>query len=195
MENTSSSMSCISMFRDKKKAPDGGNDVPLQKRRARSPSMSIFKVAIRLLRTKPVAEMVPDSKPVQVDVDSKVEWKGIVVESVHPMHLQSTPLSPSHSPSMKVTTPKIMLEPKYMPNREEKEEVILSPLSPIAFPISSFNDVSSSDSSPYDSPCEGSDKEKCDEHHDDDGDEEIDAKAEEFITQFYEQMRLQTLNS
>lgn len=197
MENTPSSMTCFSMFKDNKKAPDGGNDVPVQKGRTRSPSMSFFKVAIRLLRTKPVAKTVPDSKPVKVDVDSKVEWKGMVVGSVHTMHLQSTPLSPSHSPRKKATTPKMMPDPEYMPIREEKEEVILSPLSTMAFPISSFNDVPSSDASPYGSPCEGRDKEKCDEDEDDDdgGDEEIDVKAEEFITQFYEQMRLQTLNS
>ncbi|KAK5776367.1 hypothetical protein PVK06_044326 [Gossypium arboreum] len=45
-----------------------------------------------------------------------------------------------------------------------------------------------SDVSLYSSPCEGSDKEKCDEHNNEDSNEEIDVKAED-------QMRLQTLNS
>ncbi|MBA0743763.1 hypothetical protein Gogos_006418 [Gossypium gossypioides] len=142
----------------------------LQKGRTRSPSMSLFKEALTLLHTKPVAEMVPNWKPFQVDVDTKVRWKALVVGLVHPVHLQSTLLSPSHSLCIKVPAPKIM-----------------SLLSPMAFSISSFEVVSTSDVSLYGSPCEGSDKEKCDEHNED-SNEEIDVKAED-------QIRLQTLNS
>ncbi|MBA0805345.1 hypothetical protein Gohar_004867, partial [Gossypium harknessii] len=105
-----------------------------QKGRTRSPSMSLFKEALTLLHTKPVAEMVPIWKPVQVDVGSKVP------------------------------APKIM-----------------SLLSPMAFSISSFEVVSTSDVSLYGSPCEGSDKEKCDEHNNEDSNEEIDVKAEDQI--------------
>ncbi|MBA0688907.1 hypothetical protein Goari_006669 [Gossypium aridum] len=136
----------------------------LQKGRTRSPSMSLFNEALTLLHTKPVAEMVPNWKPIQVDVDSKVRWKALVVGLVHPVHLQSTLLSPSHSLCMKVPAPKIM-----------------SLLPPMAFSISSFEVVSTSDVSLYGSPCEWSDKEKYNEHNNEDSNEEIDVKAEDQI--------------
>ncbi|KAH1073932.1 hypothetical protein J1N35_026260 [Gossypium stocksii] len=115
--------------------------------------------------------MVPNWKPVQVDVDSKVSWKALVVGLVHLVHLQSILLPPSHSLCIKVPAPKIM-----------------SLLSPMAFSISSFDVVSTSDVSLYGSLCEGRDKEKCNKHNNEDSNEEINVKAED-------QMRLQTLNS
>ncbi|GMI98872.1 hypothetical protein HRI_003556500 [Hibiscus trionum] len=186
-------MTCISIFtRDKKKPPspdNDGNAVPPRKGMRRSSSMGIFKAALGMLRTKSWSQLpVSDSKPDQVDVDSKVGEKGNV-ESISPMELQSSQLPPSHSPPKKVT---LEIVPEPIPGEEQKVEATASPLSPV--PFSTMPAVS--DVSQNNSPCEGTAKEKRWHRGDDDGgDEKIDTKAEEFIAQFYEQMKLQSMNS
>ncbi|KAE8703588.1 hypothetical protein F3Y22_tig00110467pilonHSYRG00103 [Hibiscus syriacus] len=182
--------SFISIFsRDKKKALDSdGNGVPLRKGMRRSSSVGIFKAALGMLRTKSVGDLtVSDSKPDQVDVDSKVGQKGDV-GSERPMQSQSSPLSPPHPPPENVTLEIVPVpEPEPISGEEHKDEATASSLSP-TLPVSEVNQ--------NDSPREGIAKEKCGHHCDNEGgDEKIDIKAEEFIAQFYEQMRLQASNS
>ncbi|KAK8636085.1 hypothetical protein V6N13_004795 [Hibiscus sabdariffa] len=100
-----------------------------------------------------------------------------------PMHLQSN-RSPSHI--IEAAQPGTVLEP---------EEAILAPSSPIAVSISSFDLVG--DMTQYESPSNQGvhvtepSEEECWFDEDGGGDEMIDAKAEEFIAQFYQQMRIQ----
>ncbi|XP_039001296.1 uncharacterized protein LOC120127448 [Hibiscus syriacus] len=166
--------SFISIFsRDKKKALDSdGNGVPLRKGMRRSSSVGIFKAALGMLRTKSVGDLtVSDSKPDQ-----------------RPMQSQSSPLSPPHPPPENVTLEIVPVpEPEPISGEEHKDEATASSLSP-TLPVSEVNQ--------NDSPREGIAKEKCGHHCDNEGgDEKIDIKAEEFIAQFYEQMRLQASNS
>ncbi|KAK8654378.1 hypothetical protein V6N13_128347 [Hibiscus sabdariffa] len=164
--------SCISIFnRDKKKAPENDGAIVVSQRKGmrRSSSMGIFKAALGMLRTKSMSQLaVSDSKP-----------------DLSPMQSPTTAFPPSHSRPEKVT---LEIVPGPIPGEEQKVEATVPPLSPIAVSASDMNQNNSSD--------EGVTKEKCEHRHDDDGgDEKIDTKAEEFIAQFYEQMKLQSMNS
>lgn len=163
--------------------------------------MHLLKVVLYMLRPKS-----SKSKSFQNTAVSSFSWKGLV-GSMRPMHLQSNQSPP---PSMEAK-PAIMLEPQSMPVGEQNEEAVNPPLSTQAFvsiqsPASSISACSSeidSDLSQYESPLnqeihiikpcgEITEDECC--YDEDAGDEMIDAKAEEFIAQFYEQIRLQNLN-
>ncbi|XWS31789.1 hypothetical protein CRYUN_Cryun23aG0106300 [Craigia yunnanensis] len=187
-------------MRDKNMAPDHQNgSLPLKKRK-RSAAMHLLEVVLYMLHLKS-----RKSKSIQVNEVSNFSWKG-VLGSLRPMHLQSNQSPP---PPPIEAKPAIMLEPESIPVGEQTEEAITPPLSPMvyvlaqspAFSISSYGSVDNL--SQYESP---SDQEihvikPCEEiteeeywYDDEAGDEMIDAKAEEFIAHFYQQMRLQKLN-
>ncbi|KAE8700940.1 hypothetical protein F3Y22_tig00110549pilonHSYRG00001 [Hibiscus syriacus] len=184
-ETTTPSFTSI-FSRDKKKALDNERaGTPSRKGMRRSASVGIFKAALGMLRTKSVGDLtVSDSKPDPVDVDSKVGQKGGDVGSESPVQPQSSQLSPPRPPPEKVI---LEIVPEPISGEERKEEAKAASLSPI---------VLASDVIRNESPREGIAKEKCGHHGDHEGgDEKIDIKAEEFIAQFYEQMRLQASNS
>ncbi|XP_022759675.1 uncharacterized protein LOC111306040 [Durio zibethinus] len=191
-----------SISRDKNIAPDDQNGLPMLKKRKRSAVMHLLKVALCMLRLK---SSKSKSKSIQVNLASKFSWEDLI-GSMRPMHLQSDQ-SPPPDIEGKAS---IMPEPESLPVGEQTEEAITPPLSPVAyvssqssaFSISSYGSVS--DMSQYESPfnlqeihvmkpCKETTEEECG-YDDDGGDEMIDAKAEEFIAHFYEQMRLQNLN-
>ncbi|KAL1060423.1 hypothetical protein V6Z11_1Z099000 [Gossypium hirsutum] len=114
--------------------------------------------------------VIKQSKLVQANMVPKVSWKRLL-GSMRPMHIQSNQSPP----------------PTIEANLEEDIEA--APWSPMASSDSSFM-------SQYESPLnqeihvmEPSEEESW--FDDDGGDEMIDAKAEEFIAQFYQQIRLQ----
>ncbi|KAK6286059.1 hypothetical protein POUND7_012238 [Theobroma cacao] len=197
-----SKTSITTISRDKNKAPDQ-NGLPLTKKRKRPSAIRLLKVTLYALGLR---SSKSKSKSIQVNLLSKFSWKGLV-GSMRPMHLQSNQSPP----------PAIEAEPAMMPEAESIPlgkyvgEEISSPLSPMrdsspspVFSMSSYGSVS--DMSQYESPLNLPDLQhvikSCEEitqepefwYGDDDGDEMIDAKAEEFIAQFYEQMRRQNLN-
>ena len=181
-------------------APDHQNGLPLKKRK-RSAAMHLLEVVLYMLRLK---SRKSQSKSIQVNVVSNFPWKG-VLGSLRPMHLQSNQSPPSPIEAK----PAIMPEPESIAVGEETEEAVTPPLSPMAyvsaqspaFSISSYGSMSdlSQYKSPSDQqihviiPCQEITEEEC-WYDDDAGDEMIDAKAEEFIAHFYQQMRLQNLN-
>ncbi|XWS46582.1 hypothetical protein CRYUN_Cryun14cG0080400 [Craigia yunnanensis] len=191
----------ISFYRDKNKAPDQ-NGLSLRKKRKRSTPMEVLKAALFVLRLK---SSKSKSKSIQANVASNFSWKGLV-GSMRPMHLQS-----HESPPLAIEAkPAIMPEPESIHVGEQTVEAIMPLLSPMvdvltrspAFSISSYGSVS--DMSQYESPklnleeiyvIKPSEEVTEEEWYDNDGgDEMIDAKAEEFIAHFYEQLRLQNLN-
>ncbi|XVE73395.1 hypothetical protein DITRI_Ditri11bG0114700 [Diplodiscus trichospermus] len=197
-----SSMISISISGDKNMAPDDQNGFPLLKKRKRSAAMHLLKALLYMLRLK---SRKSKSKSIQDNVVSNFSWKGLL-GSMRPMHLQSDRSPP---PPFKVKPALIVPVPEFIPVGEQTEEAITRPLSPTAnvsplspaFSISSYG--SATDLSLYGSPrnqeihgikpCEEITEEEC-RYNDDAGDENIDAKAEEFIAQFYQQIRLQNLN-
>lgn len=147
--------------------------------------MQLIKVALYMLRRKS-----GKSKSIHVDVASKGMWKN-VVGSMRPLHLQSNQSPP----------PSIEALPMPKPVIELVDEVFTPPMSPSVANEASSSSASSEDSmSRYASAVNLQELDRCNDSdgEDDgyggyDGDEMIDAKAEEFIARFYEQMRLQTL--
>lgn len=161
--------------------------------------VQFLKVALFMIRRR-------SGKSKSVDVASKGIWRNLV-GSMRPLHLQSNASPP----------PSIEGAPNMTSMSERYDDVMLPPASP----GSSISSMSSEDgmSSRYASAVnlQELDKEsssryasavnlqELDKECDDDlvggdevlvvDDELIDAKAEEFIAQFYEQMRLQRLDS
>ncbi|XVF80645.1 hypothetical protein PTKIN_Ptkin15bG0090700 [Pterospermum kingtungense] len=191
---------CISKSRDKNKAPDDQNGLSFRKINRKRGPMDVFKAALFVLRLK---SSKSKSKANEV---SKFSWKRLV-GSMRPMHLQSNQ-SPTPAFEAKPTKPESITVG--VGRRQQIKEPITVPFSPMkdastrspAFSISS--DGSTSDLSQYESPNsslhqEINDRKPCGEiteeegYDEDGGDEMIDAKAEEFIAHFYEQMRLQNL--
>ncbi|XVF72704.1 hypothetical protein PTKIN_Ptkin12aG0141700 [Pterospermum kingtungense] len=176
-------------------APAGDqNGLKTSKKRKRS-AMDVLRLALYMLGWK---SSKSKSKSIEVNAVSSFSWRGLLC-SMRPMHLQSDESPRSHIQ----TIPAIMSEPEPIPvGDQQKEEPITPPLSPKEyvsahspnFSISSYG--SESDLSHYASPSnqEIHVSEDDYEYDDDGGDEMIDAKAEEFIAYFYEQMRLQNLN-
>ncbi|KAB2074216.1 hypothetical protein ES319_A07G138600v1 [Gossypium barbadense] len=170
-----------SISREKKKAPhDDQNSLATPHKRKRSAALNVIKVALYMLRLKS-----SKSKLVQANMVPKVSWKRLL-GSMRPMHIQSNQSPP---PTIEAK-PGFMLEPKFIPvSQRTEEDIAAAPWSPMASSDSSFM-------SQYESPLnqeihvmEPSEEESW--FDDDGGDEMIDAKAEEFIAQFYQQIRLQ----
>lgn len=168
----------------KSKTQKGGDRDGLPKRKKLNP-IHFFRAAIYMLTLKS-----GKSKSAHVDVASK--WKKLV-SSVRPLHIHS-----NQSPPRTIETTPAQPEP-VAPLTEviEPFEVFTPPLSPAKTSIASS---SSGISSQYASAQNLQDLDQSDESDEDDedryyddkvGDEMIDAKAEQFIAQFYEQMRLQ----
>ncbi|XVF22128.1 hypothetical protein REPUB_Repub12eG0147200 [Reevesia pubescens] len=190
-----SKTSIPSISRDKNMAPDDQNGLPSSLgNRKRFASTHLLKVALHMFGLK---SSKSKSKSIQVDVASKFSWKGLL-GSMRPMHLQISDQSPPPTIEAK---PAIMPKPEPIHVGKGKEEAITPPLSPMAYSISSYGSVG--DMSQYESPsnqeihamkpCDEITEEEC-WYDNDGGDEMIDAKAEEFIAHFYQQMRLENYN-
>ncbi|KAK9983841.1 hypothetical protein SO802_033366 [Lithocarpus litseifolius] len=145
--------------------------------------MHLVKVALFMIRTHKSNK----PKPLPMDVaPSKDSWKGLVA-SMRPLHLQSDQSSPPPSiveaPKPIVTSPMV-----------EYFEDLHSP----TYQSGASSSSSSEDGmSRYASAVNLQELNKDNDENDEDedgGDEMIDAKAEEFIAQFYQQMKLQQMD-
>lgn len=145
-------------------------------------AMHILKVALYMLRRK----SGKSKTSIHVDVASKGPWKK-VLGSIRPLHIQSNQSPPKYD--IEAPAPVI----------EQFEEVFTpNEASPSTTPCSSVDGMSQ-----YSSALNLQELDVCTEeeneeednvymHYDEDvGDEMIDAKAEEFISNFYEQMKIQ----
>ncbi|KAK2965232.1 hypothetical protein RJ640_019987 [Escallonia rubra] len=147
-----------------------------QKKKKRG-AFSLLQAALFMLRQKPGEK----SKRVQLEVASNGNWKKML-GSMRPLHLQDSP-SPSPPP------------PSVMVNMEQFEDV-LPPASPApstssAGTMSQYASANNLQELDKHDESDDEDDETDKEFDDNAGDEMIDAKAEEFIAHFYEQMRLQ----
>lgn len=162
-----------------------GTPKPMKKRGA----MHLIRVAFYMLRRKSKTSM-------HVDLASKV------LGSMRPLHLHGNnndnnnnnqrQQRPSKDIETRVAAP--MIE---QTSSSVSEEVFTPPVSPAA-PKSIASSSSVGSLSQYASATNLQELDACEEEDEDDdndddngGDEMIDAKAEEFINQFYEQMRIQ----
>jgi hypothetical protein len=162
---------------DKNKALDHG----AAKKKKRG-AINLIRVALFMLRRRSGG----NAKPLEVEVASKGMWKKLV-GSMRPLHLQHNQSPP----------PSIMAVPEK--TVEHFEDVFPQPVSTRGqySPSSSFGDSNSRYASAVNLQelDESSEDDDDDDVADDGGDMMIDAKAEEFIAQFYEQMRLQRVDS
>lgn len=162
---------------------NNGSPKPKKKRGA----LHLIRVAVYMLRNK-------SRKPkpaLPVDVASEGPWKK-VLGSMRPLHLQSNESPRAPNDVVVVDTDMIL---KNSNNNEQVEELFTPPLSPqVSGDCASSSAPSSEDGgSRYasavnlqalDTSQDGG------EEHDNAGDHMIDAKAEEFIAQFYQQVKL-----
>ncbi|MCL7046067.1 hypothetical protein MKW94_023121 [Papaver nudicaule] len=166
-----------------------------QKKRTR---FQMLKVALFMIR----GQSNKKSKPVHVDVASKGLWKKLV-GAMRPLHHQG--LSNQNSPPPMITgshDDAAILSNVTIENSPPHDGVFSPPmLSPQVYhPDTPSSSSSVADSmSRYASAQDLQELDKNGESNGDDeyffgGDEYIDAKAEEFIAQFYEQMRLQQVD-
>ncbi|XP_050377729.1 uncharacterized protein LOC126794968 [Argentina anserina] len=156
----------------------------------------ILQAAMFLLRRRPSKKSL--KAPSVERVASKNAWKRFV-GSIRPLHLQDNPSSPS-SPIFEIAAPST-------PTGSEAgyEDVLPPPMSP-AHATDFMSRSSSEDSmqSRYASAVNLQELDRSEQDEDknkgksadiyDGEDEHIDAKAEEFIAQFYHQMKLQPLD-
>lgn len=139
-----------------------------KRKKKKSGAFGIFKAALYILRKKPDEKEAAKKKSAESDGN----WKKIV-GSMRPLHVQETPQSPMYQMS-------------------PASDDFPSPASPA--PSSSCGTMSQ-----YASALNLRDLDNCDDEEEDPdevfdaitGDEMIDAKAEEFIAQFYKQIQLQ----
>lgn len=149
-------------------------------------AVQIFKVALFMLRRRSKKSKAP------VDMGSdKGMWRRLL-GSMRPLHIQGNESSPTAiEADMTLTLSK---------SKEDFEEssMPLSSSSPSpSLSSSSFSHASRSSSFGTSQYASANNLQELDENSDDNdngGDEMIDAKAEEFIAQFYEQMRRQRRN-
>ncbi|XVF32858.1 hypothetical protein REPUB_Repub17cG0118900 [Reevesia pubescens] len=178
-------------------AHDYQNDLPLSKPKRSSAAMHLLKLVRYMLRLK---SKKSKSNSIQVNGASSSSWKG-VLGSMRPMHLQS-----NQSPPPAIEAKTAIIPPASESTPEEAITLLVSPMADVSarsppLSISSYGSVG--DMSQFESPSnqdihvikpsEEITEEEC-WYDDEGGDEMIDAKAEEFIAHFYEQMRLQNLN-
>ncbi|CAI8619122.1 unnamed protein product [Vicia faba] len=170
---------------------------PILTKKKHSPMRSL-RVALHMIRGNS-----KKSNVISTDDESKSSWKKFV-GSMRPLHLQSNQSPRLSSQSNHRKFDEMTILPPPSPSESgggsmfidfSIDEEPFSPFSPS--PASSryasaigLNELVSSD--------EENDrpdviKEECNEN--DDGDEKIDSKAEDFIAQFYHQMRLQRFNN
>ncbi|CAB4291912.1 unnamed protein product [Prunus armeniaca] len=157
---------------------------PAPKKKRSGGAMHILQLAVFMLRRRHRSDR--KSKPTsfegqaQAVTSTKGTWKRLV-GSIRPLHLQTTSNS---TPPSSVHTP--------APS-ERYEDVLPPPMSPAR-----TDDLSSEDgmTSRYASAVNLQELDRTDEDNDNASivNANIDAKAEEFIAQFYQQMRLQRLD-
>ncbi|GKU86969.1 hypothetical protein SLEP1_g1432 [Rubroshorea leprosula] len=190
MEEDNTTITCFTML--KKKAPDRPNGLPLPKKKRSA--FQVIKAAIYLLQNKSSKHK---SKSMNLDVPSKGSWKA-VLGSMRPMHLNNN----VHSPPPAFQDKRITFSPEH--DRPSSEELFTPPFSPFQDTATSSS-YSSCGVSRYTSATNlqelqnseessGDESDQC-ARYDDNGDEMIDAKAEEFINQFYQQIRIQNLEN
>ncbi|KAK3020576.1 hypothetical protein RJ639_046926 [Escallonia herrerae] len=146
-----------------------------KKKKKKRGAFSLLKAALFILRQKPGEK----SKRVQLEVASSGNWKKML-GSMRPLHLQDNPSPPP--PSVVVSI--------------EQFEDVLPPASPApstssAGTMSQYASANNLQELDKHEESDDEDDETDKEFDDKAGDEMIDAKAEEFIAHFYEQMRLQ----
>ncbi|KAI4301471.1 hypothetical protein L6164_034749 [Bauhinia variegata] len=167
--------------------------------------MHFLKVAFFLMRRRSVKQ-----KALAVEKDgSKSIWRKLV-GSMRPLHLQSNQSPP---PTLESRLPAVA-EAEAPPTSENKindfhsdkasPSVFGSPVDGEEYESQDSPSVHDETESRYASALalnelvdqsEENEQEECEGYVDEDGDVMIDAKAEQFIAQFYEQMRLQSFNS
>jgi hypothetical protein len=189
---------------------------PILTRKRKTGPMNVLRVALLMMRgSSPKKSSVTPKKSNVTDDESKNVWTKFV-GSIRPLHLQGSrspqsfsgrkfdqlitlPLSPSSSESTGGASVFTAEEEPFSPlqkspsNSRYASAVGLNELvqsdanSPYASAIG-LNELASSDE-------ENEIQEEIEEEIRENGDETIDAKADEFIAQFYQQMKLQRLNN
>ncbi|XP_061353196.1 uncharacterized protein LOC133297975 [Gastrolobium bilobum] len=153
----------------------------LQTPKKKNAPVNVFQVALLRMRGRS-----GKSRVLPVDDGSKSIWRKMV-GSMRPLHLQSSqsPRSFSETDSQP-PTPSLTATSDYL---AEDESYSPSPPSTRYASAEGLNELMQSDE---ENEKHGEILEECKEH--DNGDDMIDAKADEFIAQFYQQMRLQRLS-
>lgn len=171
----------------------------------RKNGLNVIKVALFMMRGR---SRKPTVLPVGDDDGSKSMWRKLV-GSMRPLHLQSTQ-SPRSSSSPSPFTPQSPSEYGGALNDFSAEEELYSPSPPSSRYASAVglselvqSDVEDNERQEVIVEEEEEEEEECNEQKqgdgngngDGDGDEMIDTKADEFIAKFYQQMKLQRLNT
>lgn len=177
MEHMSSSNVVTIRNGKNKMVNDQGSTNKIQKKRLGV--MHFVRVALYMIRRK----SDKSKKSMQIDVPSKGPWTEVLA-SMRPLHARSSQCPP---PSHEM--------PTTLPMMEGFKDVLTPPLSPVTSAKTLTQSSEPDDGmSQYAS---AQDLQKLvmttdnKENDDKGGDEMIDVKAEEFIAQFYEQMRIQ----
>lgn len=170
----------------------------IETKKKKSGSFGIFRAALFMLRKRPAEKEAKKSITKQNSKASNANWTKLV-GSMRPLCLQETPESPTAavaaSPLPQTAHEKIeeKIQLQKQPSAAESIEEMIPPASP-------FASSSSGTMSQYASAASLQDLYNCSDDEDEDpdevfdaitGDEMIDAKAEEFIAQFYKQIQLQ----
>ncbi|CAJ2631950.1 unnamed protein product [Trifolium pratense] len=188
---------------------------PILTRKRKSGPMNVLRVAILMMRGSPKKSNVTPKKSnvTPKDDESKNVWSKLV-GSIRPLHLQSNqsprsfsgqkfnqliPLAPD-SPSSECGASMFTAEEEpYSPLQKSPSisryasavglnELVKSEATSRYASAVGLNELVPSDE-------ENEKEEAIEDEVDGNGDEKIDAKADEFIAQFYQQMRLQRLNN
>lgn len=157
-------------------------DPPADRRRKKkSGAFGIFKAALYMMRKRrgdkkssAKINLVEPDAVIAADIDQNPNWTKLV-GSVRPFHLQEITESPPSSPEAKEMVPPA--SPAASSSRGTMSQYSSA---------ASLLDLDNSSDEEEEDPDEVFDALT--------GDEMIDAKAEEFIAQFYKQMQLQTTN-
>ncbi|XP_011659385.1 uncharacterized protein LOC105436176 [Cucumis sativus] len=160
---------------------------------SRNGAVKIFKVALFMIRRR-------HSKKPKASVDMGADkglWRRLL-GSIRPLHIHGNEPPPTAARDMSLppSKPKEDFEEALMPLPSHSTSPSSSSLSRTSrsssFGTSQY--ASASSLQEFDDNTDGDDDEN-EIHEDNGGDEMIDAKAEEFIAQFYEQMRRQRYNN
>ncbi|PIN01023.1 hypothetical protein CDL12_26476 [Handroanthus impetiginosus] len=171
--------------------------VNVETKKKKRGAFGIFSAALFMLRKRPGEKGAKKSITNQNSTASNANWTKLV-GSMRPLCLQETPQSPTaaaaaQTPQPADETTKEIIQLQKQPSAAESIEEMISPASP-------FSTSSSGTMSQYASAASLQDLYNCSDDEDEDpdevfdaitGDEMIDAKAEEFIAQFYKQIQLQ----
>jgi len=161
------------------------NKTSLSSRKKGKGGKNFFKVALFMMRGR------SRKSKILVDDESRSVWRKIV-GSMRPLHLQSNQ-SPRHDNNEKMitSTPFANGVDPGDDAFDSASEMTTSPSSSRYASAVGLNEMVQEAENEEDGVKE---KNSNGDHHDGEGDEMIDAKAEEFIAQFYHQMKLQRFN-